>query len=215
MTVVFTAALGETDTVRAPLAVDPAVRYLCFSERPAVAPYEWIRTDPTDHPQMAARRIKILADHPVLQAADLTLWHDASYMLTRTLRWLGKGLADWDLLALRHPRRARIEDEAVAIARYGYLAPDAAQAHVARYRSAGFTENVVTTSGLMGRRVSPLVSAFNTVWWSEVEQWNGRDQGSIDFSAWRAGLRVRHMDGTVRHNKYAVWRPWSMSAGVA
>lgn len=210
MTVVFTAALGQTDTVRAPLAVDPDVRYLCFSERPAVAPYEWIPTEATDRPQMAARRIKIIADHPVLQAADVTLWHDASYMLTRTLRWLGKGLVNSDLLALRHPRRSRIEDEAVAIARYGYLTSEEAQSHVARYRAEGFTENVVTTSGLLGRRVSPLVAAFNKVWWTEVEQWNGRDQGSIDFAAWRTGLRVRHMPGTVRHNKCAAWRPWLM-----
>lgn len=211
--VVYTAALGDTDTVRAPIVIDSSVRYVCFSDRPCVAPYEHVLTEPTDHPQLDARRIKILADHPILQAADVILWHDASYRLLRTLRWLVKGIAKADVIAMRHPRRTRIEDEALAIARYGYVTPAQAVAHVARYRAAGFLENVLTASGLIGRRVTNAVARFNAIWWREVsEQWNGRDQGSIDFALWRAGVTVHHMPGTVRSNKYAAWRPLRVAA---
>ncbi len=203
---VFTAALGTTDTVRAPLEVDPAVRYLCFSDRPVVQPYEWIQTEPTDDPRSASRKLKILADHDELQA-DLTLWHDASYQLHRALSWVRDGLKNADMVALRHPRRNRIEDEAPIVAKYGYLTIDLALAHVARYRDEGFTENVLTSGGLLARRVSAKMQRFNTVWWGEVQQWGGRDQASLDYSAWREHVRILHLHGTVRLNAYAGWRP--------
>lgn len=205
--VVFTAAFGETDTVRAPLVIDPSVEYLCFSDRPCVAPYQWIPVTPAAEPMRAARRIKVLADHPRLAKADLTLWHDASYRLLRRLSWVERGLRAADLLALRHPRRARIEDEALAIARWGYVTIPEAQALVAEYRRAGFMADVVTATGLLARRMSAAVRRFNQIWWQEIQRWGGRDQGSSDFAQWRAGLRTRHLLGTIRENRYAAWRP--------
>ncbi len=204
--VVFTAAIGETHAVRAPIVVDPEAEYLCFSDRPPVAPYEWIRVPASDQPMLDARQIKILANHPRLRLADATLWHDASYMLTRNLDWLRKALATADAAAMRHARRSCIEDESMLIARYGYVTSDQAIAHVERYRAAGFADHVLTASGLLGRRVSPAVDRFNALWWGEAQQWAGRDQGSIDYAAWAAGVRIQHVKGTVRANKYAGWR---------
>lgn len=205
--VVFTAAIGMTDVVRPPRAIDPQARYVCFSDQPCtVPPYEWIPVPVSSTPMLAARRLKILADHPVLQEADLTLWHDASYQLRRTLRWLRLGLSRAEVIAMRHPRRSTIEDEALIIARYGYVTVEEARAHVARYRAEGFADRVLTASGLLGRVNSPAVRAFNAIWWDEAQRWRGRDQGSVDFAAWRAGVRVWHFPGTVRNNRMALWR---------
>lgn len=206
MIVVYTAALGETDTVRPPAMVDPDVRYLCFSDRPCVAPYEHIATETTEQPQLAARRLKILADHPILRAADLVLWHDASYRLLRRFGWLVRGLTEADVVAMRHPRRVRIEDEAAVIAKYGYVTDGEAAAIVAGYRAQGFSDQVLTATGLLGRRPTKAVAAFNAIWWSEAQRWNGRDQASMDYAAWMAPVRVAHVPGTVRNNKYAAWR---------
>ncbi len=207
MVLVFTAALGLTDTVRAPHVVDPTARYVCFTDQATVvAPYELIRVDATAHPQRESRRYKILADHPILRGAEMTLWHDASYVLQRTVTWVSKRLQEADLVALRHPRRGRIEDEALAIARYGYVTPEGGQAHVARYRAEGFLDNVLTASGLIGRRSSPVIATFNALWWEEIQAWGGRDQGSLDYAAWRTGVRVSHVNGTIRHNTFAGWR---------
>lgn len=203
--VVFTAAIGDTDTVRAPLVVDPRVQYVCFSDRPCVEPYVHIPVVTEERPHLAARRIKILADHPILQAANVTLWHDASYRLQGDLQWLAQ-LRHVPLIALRHPRRTRIEDEAAVVAKYGYVTVETGAAHVARYRAAGFAANVLTASGLLGRRVSPSMRAFNACWWQEVQLWNGRDQTSLDFAAWRSGITVGHLEGTIRANAYADWR---------
>lgn len=206
--VVFTARFGpETDRVRPAANVNVNVRYLCFSDLPVEAPpYEWVPVSLVGDPRVAARRVKLLADHPLLAAADVTLWHDASYRLLINPVWVLRALHARDLVAMRHPRRIRIEDEAVAIARYGYLPLELALAHVQRYRACGFQANHVTCSGLLGRRVSPLMQRFNALWWAEALCWGGRDQASLDYAAWRNGVRLRYVRGTIRSNPYAAWR---------
>lgn len=207
--VAYTARFGETDDLRPPTTVDPRVRYLCFSDQPCdVEPYEWIRMPPTSNPRLAARRIKVLADHPLLTAARVTFWHDASYALTASPRWMLHLVpTDVDVFAMQHPRRFRIEQEAVAIARYGYLPIETAEAYVADYRSEGFTIDVLTASGLLGRRASARTTRFNESWWVEVQRWNGRDQASIDYAAWKSGAVLYHAPGTIKSNPYASWRP--------
>ncbi len=208
--VVFTAAIGETDVVRPPKTVDSNAEYLCFTDRrgDVAAPYERIAVPSADDGMLAARKIKALADHPRLADAAVTLWHDASYALRRNLNWLRRAIVTSDLVAMSHPRRTQLEAEALAIARYGYVTPAVALAHVERYRAAGFNRTGITASGLLGRRASPNMTAFNRRWWDELQQWGGRDQGSIDFCAWASGITVEHLPGTVRRNRMARWREW-------
>ncbi len=206
-TLVFTAAIGDTDVVRPPRVIEPDVTYLCFSDREVVAPYLRVHVYPEDAPMLAARRIKILADHPMLRAADALLWHDASYQLSGPVSgWVAEHLVAHDIAGLRHPRRGLIETEARVVAKYGYLHENAALGHVARYRAAGFTGAVITATGLLARRVSPTTARFNALWWGEAMQWSGRDQTTIDYAAWVSGASIRHLDGTIRDNPFAGWR---------
>lgn len=207
--VAYTARFGDTDALRPPTVIDPRVRYLCFSDTPcSVEPYEWIRMPRAADPRLAARRLKVLADHPLLTATRLTVWHDASYAWTVSPRVLcGPVPDDAEVFAMQHPRRFQIEQEAIAIARYGYLPIEVAEAYVAGYRAEGFMVDVLTASGLLGRRRTARTAAFNAHWWAEVLRWKGRDQGSIDYAAWKAGLSIHHVPGTIRENPYASWRP--------
>ena len=207
--VVFTAVIGQTEALQSPWVIGRNVRYLCFSDQPVqVPPYEWVPVEAGDDtPRRASRRVKILQAHPILQSADLTLWHDASYRLTRDPHWAVKRLAAADIVAMRHPRRATIELEALAIARYGYVTVDQAEANVARYRAEGF-DGGLTSAGLLGRHRSDRIDAFNALWWQESQdQWGGRDQGSIDYAAWKTGASITYIPGTVKANQYAAFRP--------
>lgn len=206
--VAYTARFGDTDVLRPPANPDPKVQYLCFSDTPCtVAPYEWIKMPPASDPRMASRRLKVLADHPLLTNARVTVYHDASYALTASPRYFcGQAPDDADVFAMHHPRRFRIEQEAIAIARYGYRTLEDAEAIVAGYRADGFTADVLTASGLLGRRRSARTDAFNAFWWAEVQRWNGRDQASTDYAAWKAGLSIYHVPGTIKVNPYATWR---------
>ena len=87
--IAYTARFGDTDLLRPPVLVDPRVRYLCFGDQPTdVAPYEWIHLPSEADPRLASRRLKVLADHPLLATAKVTVWHDASYQLTSSPRWM-------------------------------------------------------------------------------------------------------------------------------
>ncbi len=209
MLTVYTAVFGpSTERVRTPAVVEPGVRYLCFTDGdPAPAPYETVQTPSTEaKPHLSARRVKILAEHPSLAHGAL-LWHDASYRLLRGPRWVERRLAGGcDLAAMRHARRTRIEEEALAIARYGYVTSDRAVALVAGYRAEGFAGEGLSSSGLMGFRSSPAVSAFRRRWWEEALAWGGRDQGSMDYAAWASGCRIGYVKGNHRANPYAAWR---------
>ncbi len=206
--IAYTARFGETDALRPPVLVDARVRYICFGDQPTnVPPYEWVELPSESDPRLAARRLKVLADHPILAEAKITVWHDASYQLTSSPRWMMRDVPpSADLVAMHHPRRFTIEQEAVAIARYGYLPIETAQEYVAAYRAEGFTADVLTASGLLARRLSAKVTAFNEFWWTEVRRWNGRDQSSTDYAAWKAGATVHHVPGTIKANPYAGWR---------
>ena len=203
---VYTAAIGDTDAVRAPAAVDSAVRYVCFSDRQCPAPYEWIRVPTEDDGTPASRSVKVLADHPLLREAEATFWHDASFRLLGNLDWVVRALETADIVALRHPRRQTIEAEGVAIARYGYVTTAEAAELVAGYRQAGYGDVGLTFGGLIGRRGSVTVQAFNRAWWSEVERWRYRDQASLGYAAWKAGATIAHVPGTPRDNPFAAWR---------
>lgn len=207
MLTVYTVAIGaDTDVVQAPEWVDSTVRYVCFSDRSCPAPYEWIDVPTEVDGTPASRRYKVFANHPVLEAADATLYHDASYRLRGSLDWLRAGLLDADLVAMRHPRRTLIEDEAVQIARYGYVTVEEGRQLVAEYRAAGYLGVTITSAGLLGRRQSEKMRRFNVIWWAQIQRWRYRDQASVDYAAWLAGLVTEHVPGSIRDNRYAVWR---------
>lgn len=214
--VVYTAAIGpRTDLVRPPLVVDRKARYICFSDRPVhVPPYEWIAVPSADDPRLASRSYKVLADHPALGNDAHLLWHDASYQLLRDCDWVRDNLSHCvDLVAFRHAKKKRtLECEARKLVTYGYLDQQTAKAHVTRYRDAGFVRNdPVTCGGLIARRRSTRMTAFNQLWWKELQLWGGRDQTSLDYAAWVAGIVLGRLEGKVKLNDYAQWRDYGLA----
>jgi hypothetical protein len=213
---VFTTVLGaDTDPLRPPTRVHPAVRYVCFTDHltQPVPPYVLVREAVTTTGPYAAawhsRALKILATHPALGSPDVVLWHDAAFQLDCDPIAVARHLTpDLDMIAFRHPHRDTIEAEAVAIARLGYVPADTLQQQIAAYRTAGFTgQSVITSTGFSLRRVTPAVTVFNARWWQEVATWGWRDQMSVDYAIWTTGLRVAYLPGHYRENPYARWHP--------
>lgn len=205
---VFTTVLGQTDPLRQPTVITPGVRYVCFSDHPIrVLPYETVLVETNgDDPRLLSRQMKILANHPALGSPEYTLWHDAAFRLTCDPGELVRSLDGADMLALRHPHRDQIEQEAAAIAGFGYVPRAVLDAQVAWYREAGFTQTAITSTGLCLRRHTPAIAAFNDRWWAEVARWHWRDQMSVDYALWQSGITVRYLEGHYRLNRYAHWQ---------
>jgi hypothetical protein len=211
---VFTAIVGETDVLKPPTFVHPGVRYVVLSDRQlAVPPYVCIRLTAQElaaGPRLVSRRLKILADHPGLGSPEVTLWHDAAFRMdcdpVAVSAW---ALADGvDMLAFAHPHRTQIEDEAEAIAKWGWVPRETLLEQVRTYRAEGFRQTMITSTGFCIRRMSELVKAFNALWWGEVAKWGWRDQMSVDYAIWKAGIRLRYIPGHYRDNPHARWFKW-------
>ncbi len=205
--VVFTCMVGDTDVLKRPTVFNRQVRYVCFTDRPqVVAPYELVPIPTGENPRLTSRRIKILANHPRLGRADVTVWHDAAFRMdSDPVRVATTVLTDSNMVAFKHPHRTQIEDEAIAIHRLGLHPMDTMQAQIASYRAEGFRQQHITSTGLCFRRRTPRIEAFNARWWAEVERWGWRDQMSVDYAMWKAGVQATYIPGHYRDNRYAKW----------
>jgi len=204
---VFTCVIGATDPLRRPRIHNRSVRYVCFSDvQQSVPPYTTILIPKADNHKLQSREIKILANHPALGDCDATLWHDAAFRLDcDPLKVASFLLDDTNMVALRHPHRDTIEEEAEAINKWGWIPMETMQAQIASYRADGFKQQHITSTGLCFRRRTPALDAFNLFWWAQVQQWGWRDQMSVDYALWKTGVRPHYIPGHYRDNTYAKW----------
>ena len=199
---VFTACSGRrTGSARADRC--RACGISCSPTRPLnVPPYQTIPYDVGDiGPRLASRQLKILANHPALEDAEITLWHDAAFQLQCNPLTLAEGaLADVRCRRVRHPHRNRIEAEAEVVASLGYMPRDIVRRQVAAYRAAGFTHqnsdylDWASASGA-GRRRSRRGSRRGG---TRSQLWGWRDQLSVDYALWKTSRQCEYIAGHYR-----------------
>ncbi len=204
---VFTCIIGKTDPLRKPTVINKNVRYVLLTDKPLrVPPYETVTVPTGEDARLTSRRIKILANHPAVADADVTLWHDAAFRLDcDPVPVATKLLGNGNMVALRHPHRNTIEEEAKAIEKWGWVPQAQMEAQIAVYRADGFVQKQITSTGLCFRRRTPALERFNEFWWSQVERWGWRDQMSVDYALWKTGVSPTYIPGHYRDNKYAKW----------
>lgn len=204
--VVATALIGPAD------ALAPSTfpgRYVCYTDRP-VQGWECL-SPPGGYARLAARRAKmiLLDDFP---EAEWSIWIDASFDLLVDPHVIvaAAEATGCDVAAFRHPDRHRIKEEAREIIRGGMAPFDLVNRQIAAYHSDGFDTDVVpqaalTTTGLLVRRHTRQVAEFTAQWLHEIETHTLRDQLSVDYAAWRTGVRIGYLPGHYRENQFVVY----------
>lgn len=205
--VVYTAVLGETDTLRDPSFLAPGVKYSCFTDRPLTTS-SWQRVEiPTARDSVtAARHVKIMSAPP---EADFTLWIDSAFRLEVDPVIFAPLLLRADLLAFRHPWCSTLEDEICEISGRGLVPEAVLKNQLSDYSQAGFPSDTPHSStGFLVRRNDLRTRTFNRTWWAELTRHgHPRDQMSFDYAAWRCGMRIHYLEGQYRDNPYATWGP--------
>lgn len=204
--VVFTASIGDTDALRDPDFKNDGVDYVAYVDRRHDATVWHQELVKAESPAHEARRYKLLADGTVRY--DFSLWVDAAYTLRVDPRIFLPDLMRYDVLVLEHPFCDNIEEEATSIIR-GNLAPhDAIRAQLDAYHAEGFdiAQRTHSSSGFLVRNASERTRHFNALWWEEFNRWgHTRDQMSMDYCAWRSGIRLGYLEGEYKDNPYATW----------
>lgn len=204
MTVVFTAILGASDSLKpAPKGAD---RCVCFVDDPSAYPdphgWELVQHSYRGDARRAAWRLRCVP-HWVLGDHDRSIWIDASFTLTD----LPKLLADTGgapIAALRHHNRASCYDEGLTLYRVGQARFCDVEPQLLAYRRKGFKPTHLSISCIIVRQATQAVARFNETWASEIETWLGDNtQVSLDYSAWVNGLEIAALEGTRHKNPYS------------
>lgn len=204
--IVYTTVLGPTDRLEEQVHRGNA-RFVCFTDQPIrSATWELVRMSVQDRPKRACRRLKLLP-HVTFPGEPVTLWMDCCFRLKVPPEQIARNHSG-QVTAFRHHRRQRIKDEAQAIIKARKALPHAVLAQLAAYQADGWDtddnpQRAIHNGGFLLRRDTPDVRAFSEAWHHEVETRTLRDQMSVDYVAWKLGLRIDEFPGTCRANPYA------------
>ena len=140
-------------------------------------------------PRRTARYYKAMP-HRYMPDADVWIWLDGNVQMSvspeaAVARWL-KG----DLATFNHWDRNCLYDEAKFCAKVHKDVPFTLDEQVRRYKRAGMPKRWgLAATRVVIRRNTPEIRALNEAWWSEMERGSVRDQVSLPFVCWQAGLR--------------------------
>jgi len=181
MFVVYTALFGRYDQL-APAATIPGVRFVLFTDGPAVAGWECLRPFPTEATYRRENRKYKIRPHLLFPHAEWTLYHDANLPLTVDPRKIVASCRG-GLNLYRHPWRSCAYEEAKAVR--GQASATGLSTQLQRYRQAGFPANFgLYCGGFLIRNHE--ANEFNEAWWEEYQAGCCRDQVGLPYALWRA-----------------------------
>lgn len=165
-------------------------------------PTTGVRAEPRPHmhPRLAAKIPKCM---PWRYAGpdDTVIWCDASVKPIDGgfVRWMLEHAGDLPLSAFAHPLRTRIDDEAVASAWMEKYRDHDVHGQVKSYYDTGFADVGLWASGLMvwNRIDAPAIQRFGRRWFEEQCAWTYQDQLSLTYCAWRAGIGLNTLPGSL------------------
>jgi hypothetical protein len=202
--VVYTVILDAWDYLRPPEVVDPKARYICYTnhQMPACPPWEFQPAYcPFDSGARNSRLPKILPD--LHFRADYSVYHDANFTLKRSPEYLvERYLAPKkrEMAMFVHPARTNVEQEAGEIIAHPEWFPNVDMSsvynQVERWKEVGRPEGL-WAAGMIIRKHTPDVAAFNRLWWREFMAGSPRDQLSLPVARHLAGMKIEDIHGNI------------------
>lgn len=206
MIVLYSAIFGSSDSLkRAPRGPDTCI---VFTDDQNLAGPGWsvLARETQAKPRRAARALKMIP-HLMFPDADAWLWVDGSIEIKDWPRLI-RDIGDAEIACLPHPDRSDCYAEGETVMRLK-IAYDVGRHQIkealAKYRAEGFAPTKLSTTGLLYRKNTPKVIAFNELWREELNRYGTNDQVHVDYCAWKAGVEVHYLQGHYRANPYATY----------
>lgn len=212
--VVCTCILNQWDYLRAPVCGETGARFICFTDQPTdpVGPWE---IQPAFLPyQVASRNSRLPKLLPHLHfRADYSIWHDGNFSLKKTPEYLiDRYLSpDRDIALFRHPCRTNVGQESEILLREKIGEPLDVERQAARWQRFNSPEGL-WCGGLIIRRHTEAVEAFNESWWREFTWGSTRDQMALPIARHLTNTPIHTIDGNVYSNDlmsfhwHAAWK---------
>lgn len=207
-TVLYTAILGGCDSVKvAPAGPDRCV--LFTDDRSLADPREielhgWevrvVSAAPRGQDRMASRILRC-SSHELFPGASVVVWLDASCTMVN-FSALAAAVGSAEMAGLAHPDRRSCEQESLKCVQLGYRSIETHNDQMREMKGAGYPFDRLTAGHLTWRCNTDKIRLFNRLWLDQIQRYGVRDQCSLDFAAWSAGVEVVHVPGNYRHNSY-------------
>lgn len=194
MKYIYTAIIGDYDTLKEPLVYTTGWEYVCFTDNKNLKSNTWTIIDVSDKEELRtldnvrkARYIKIMF-HKFFKEGTI-IWHDANMVINCDLDiFLNRFWKD-TFTALKHPDRSCAYEEAIACVRLNKEDQQIVSIQMDKYYDLHYPEdNGLAATGILIRSFDVLghrIICEN--WWHEVLFYSKRDQLSLDFVIWEWG----------------------------
>ena len=193
--VVYTAIIGNYDSLILPEYITDEWDYVCFTDTQVSGEHifeirkpDYLNSDPT----RIARYIKT-HPHFYFPGYEYAIWIDANILirgphLQKSLEYCRKN--NILFMCNPHPHRNCVYDELQACIELNKDDKNIMEAQIERYKKDGFPEKagLLETNILIRKHNDENVKAFNQGWWNEIENGSRRDQLSVTFTLWKSKL---------------------------
>lgn len=191
MITVYTCITGDKDSLIED-QVKGNARFIAYSDIPRSSNTWEIRKayDRFTDPRRNSRIQKILA-HQYIDT-EYSIYIDGNMKLCVPPEVLiEKHLKDCDMALFKHPNRDCLYDEAIECAKRGLDDVETIIEQAKMYEEDGYAKHKgLCECGILIRRHTPKVEAFNNAWWSEYCRHSRRDQLSCLYAADKVALEI-------------------------
>ena len=194
--VAYTFLFGDYDDLKRPGIITPEWDYVCFTDDPALRSDVWdVRLSPRGDEDRDLENKRYAMKHMILfhrylKDYDLSISIGAQFQIDANLdEIIAENLRpEDDMMICSHPLRDCIYDEAEECKTSKLDDPARIDAHMQRYREAGFPAHAgLYSSGVIARRHDRVsVREMCEVWWREYRRGSRRDQLSLNYAIWRS-----------------------------
>lgn len=208
MTVVYTTVFGNTDPLHK-IKRKGNARYICFTDQDIQSEsWQIIRLSTVKKPNTESRRYKCLPHF--IFGDEPTIWVDACldcYFDPEEVLETHQG----PITNFSHPDRTRIKQEAEAIIKNRKATKQEIKSQLWAYQAEGFDteENPMTSLSNNGFILRRDCKELNELWWHEVKTKSRRDQMSLDYCAWKVGVKINRFEGTIRQNPFVKYNHYN------
>ncbi len=204
--IVYSALVGDYESLKEPEAIDPSVRYILFTDNPNLRSEKWevVSLDTLGLSPRRASRLPKLLPHRYLPEHDISVYLDSSLtVIEPNIAKLTKdALRDAEIAAYRHYERSCLYDEIIECVAKGKVSPFAAKEFSDRLRAEGFPDQLgLLENAFLVRRNTKQIRALNEAWHKEFSSGPGRDQFHLMYLLWKRGIPWRSIENAPQFRK--------------
>jgi len=194
--IVYTAIFDNHDILLDPWVSSDQLEYICFTDNNNLESEVWnihITTEENLSPRLKNRKMKILP-HSLFEKFEWSVYVDGNIHITGDLGRLAKKyLSDHKMVALRHPSRNGVYEEASKCIKLGKGDEKTIRKQMKRYKSEGFPDDRDLSANYVLFRKHNDCEVVKTMkdWWNELKKGSIRDQLSLNYVAWRNDFEIK------------------------